>query len=1016
MASSIDVVELENMILDHSQNGTKNAIEAWNFETNHCEEAYEIIKYPNAHPTAFHIATIYLTRNMLSVFSQFTTENKLNYIQELLNIIQSKKEIIVADNSAAFEHFFATIYISVWGIHEAMYQLINEYMQCSQSDVEFFITVTRIINSICEIGVEKKLYNFQSVCHLPFLMFVLNNIRLCITTQPVNQAILRHLFELLFTISTFEQQTENFKLHFPTVSNISNYFQVQRLPNAIPTGAIVFQSEWPATIADPDILNMIFDAVRLLDPNDLILGYRVLKSFATIGSFHSFQNYDKYNYQLKFIQHVNEYVTKLENPTQESLFELTSLLWYCHQTIIMNFPRLKAYQEAGPQFDLLISNIQQLIITPDNFVHNIGAVQNILWYYSTKDMGFLEIKKSLFLTITNLILDGIYNDEEFLMMFNDVGDNTLYDYTRKLLDTKISDVFPDLKDMLISRTAKFFELLDENPEDKTPIFSITGCISFLVNFSTFCIESITNLEPVEPIVELFTQILDAFNNILSMQPIGNCYVQNSFIIFANNLSSLPFLDERSNSQHFYEVLSNSGGTTQIHNSNELVGFVIHYLIQMLANPELHPQTEIMTKAALSLHKLLSSQTMRKRAIATEIDVVLLDNARQNVFNFGVENTKARRYLHSAIGDILADSSAPLASVYMFLSSYDRVFAATQSAQPTAKELFDAVVDFSGYFGMISTTEQFNLFFNYLFPDKIARLVSSVATLTEPVQLLALMKLWSVILSKNDKIVFRKHSPNGVHFFKFGATLVHSILDAHGQTVSTSEHTSMTARFLVLISRIAAGLLDNAYVPYSAFQIFGDNVLVNLISDCGRIMSLFPLNDVMPVPKLASSILEMVRALCKNHINLAMQSSNGECGMAILECLSSYIYFSQNFSSDIVTKILSNIVNNIENITALDHDAFLHLYKVLWGVLYTNSATAGAVAGCIFDIMQVYPDSIEKFYETTIEFVSDKDEFGAKFHEFQERIPLCEKSTFHTQLSNFVAATKMLIVAPHEAFK
>ncbi|EAX96683.1 hypothetical protein TVAG_489660 [Trichomonas vaginalis G3] len=1018
MSEGININDLNALILDHIENGTQNSIEKWNFEANHCEEADSLIHFSDVNPKVFDMATSYLYKNMMTNFSQFNPEEKQNYIQSLISVMQEKRELIANQTTASFERYFALLFVSIWGMDENNYHFLSEFINTSINDLNLFIVCIRFIDSMSYIAVEKKLSNFQLVCYLPFMLFTLNRLKQIISETNPNYYLLILLLKLFVTLSTFEYQIDGFKVHFPHVSYISNHFQVQTIINAERTDTVVFECEWPQSITSEDVATLIFESVSNLQPNDLNQGFLALKALATAGTFNTMTDKDSLDCKQMFVDKLLLFMKNFEisQVFQPSFFELTSLLWFTHQSIIEKFPRISKYEKYKEDFVQIFENIQKYVFTTDNFMDNTGSAQNIIWFWSTKDKNYIQIKISILFAFVDLIMDGISKDIEFFISFNDTESNSIFEYVRNLHEDEIWIIFEDLKNRLSALLTQFYTLVD-SPDDQNQIEVIVACLSFLINFSTYMsIKMPTNYPPeaMQSLVSLYRTIIDVYQNILSLDPIENCYIQKSLMNFSSTIKLLPFADSSTSASQFFNLLAQDEGAYPIRNSNDLVCFIMKHFILILSDEKFLQNPEILTGVSQCLHKMLMDQNYRNKARDTGVGDLLLTARKHDQFKFDLENQKARRFLHAAIADILTDSSAPLSFALEFLMMYNHAFEAVTTVKSTIDEIIIAIIDFSGYFSQVQTTKQFMLFFDYVFPERIEHLNKLIPQFTDVRQILCLLKFWSIIFSKKQLIVFRKHSPNGVLFFKSSARMIKSILENHSDNILKTDSQQIICRYIILMSRIIEGLLDNNFVPYSVFKIFNDPVLVELISDSGKIITLIELDLAMDVEKVANALLSFVLALCKNHINIAIESTEGQCGPIILSCIGSYILHATNIVP--ATTVLSNLVNNINDISVLDKDSFDRLYRILWGNLYTNNATVGAISNCIYDIWQVYPESLDTFYETAVNFASNRDEFTRFYQEFRERIEVCEKTTFNSAVSTFVSSTKALITAPEEAFK
>ena len=1005
--SKLPIGELAQLFYNHlCDPKPDDKIAAWNTEASHINEMTEFLKMTDAPQNVAIAAVSYLLRYVPGMLDTLDPEGRLQYTEVLFSLFSEQANRF--SNGCICVNFcelFATTIISLFGEIPKINEMIDSFFEIEIADTDKYVICLTLFAQICIIARKKSIFHFFSQYGTHIIEYCIPGMEACIASpSSVSEFLAGKLANLILEEMTFELQNQETQQRNSTAS-----FTFSEA-----TARIVTNQEFIATVfnllkicgengpAYCDIYKILYFMSSLDERN---FQYMQAESEGADGEEDAVKNMSnkirrgeiRREYLLYFFSTFLEYFKEC-NLLPTTLEALTHLVEKIKATMDSNF-NVSNYDFQG--LCESVSRLNETVFNAEYFLGQIGTTQNIIHFWETCNREKDEQKGEIFTLFIEIVTGGLMNDPEYRDAFLETKQTSIYEDLKDLARGNFLPVSQTLSSKLESGMAEFYSKAEkEAPAGESAV------LAFLIDFTIAISPNDLRIEEeaVEKLAQLYRQIFDIFANVFAMEPIEGLYIQKSLISLAREVTKMPVLT--TSMSLFFEKIKEIPGVadSQISSPDDIFSFIIFNLIDFFDGR--YPEA-LIQEAAQALHHLFKQKNTLRVAFKKGCAEKLITDLEQCKIN--IEIGLGRKMLHTAVADILKTKiESDLDSVAFIQSQYDKAFEGHSKA--VIKELFEAMVDFSGYFADLDNTACFFLFFDYLFPEKLEHFTSIIPQLVNEPQIInSLLDFWVSMLSNKSIIVFRNHSPNGLKLFKIGQAFVRTIMENLSERVKESGENENSNDFMVKMAQIFDLLLGASYVPYNAFIVFEDPALMNFINDFFALIQMYELDHEMANPELSEALIGAIISICKNHLSIIINAGHGNL---LIACIGSYLLSASNPTR--ACTALEYLLDNIEDITALSHDDFARLVFVIWGHIYRKSSNT-QLHNIVYKMYSVYSGSMELLHERIMEYAVDKAALDEKFTEYMSEIESPDKTAFSNATTKFANNIRTLIRAPHIAF-
>jgi hypothetical protein len=328
-------------------------------------------------------------------------------------------------------------------------------------------------------------------------------------------------------------------------------------------------------------------------------------------------------------------------------------------------------------------------------------------------------------------------------------------------------------------------------------------------------------------------------------------------------------------------------------------------------------------------------------------------------------------------------------------------------------------DFAGFFRYARNCRDYSIFLNYLFANHLPKLVALVSPLKiAPGTINALLKMWSEMLrNEPQRIQFKRHSANGVILFHHTTNLICSLLDQLIQGFAIENE--MCVKFLNFVFRILYSSLSATYIPFSIFDVFGDDSLKRMLTCYVKCTDLIPVDRIAKYPKVEATLQRLTRTIATRHMIVAFNPEVA-CQNLILLVLITGLESSDHEAVRCATDALRQLTD-CPALTSLNRDTFVKATFKAWHLAFTRGPFQKDVADCIAHVLARDPESLELAFTRVREMAIEEklpevDECCADLLEnLKEAFTAGEFQAAVGQIQNFVSRVTSLLKRPTAIF-
>ena len=220
-----------------------------------------------------------------------------------------------------------------------------------------------------------------------------------------------------------------------------------------------------------------------------------------------------------------------------------------------------------------------------------------------------------------------------------------------------------------------------------------------------------------------------------------------------------------------------------------------------------------------------------------------------------------------------------------------------------------------------------------------------------------LKMWYYLTweeARRKRIVFHEFSPTGQYIFNVSAQFMSSVFSAFSGS-SQEARPKLVRR----ISRVMENLLDNRYVCYGAYSIYGDPTLAHFITLYGKFLAAVNLEEIMQYKDSASALWRSILALSRRHL----RTCDGETVDVVMNAVAFGISCGDaaitKLSYEIISVVCRCVIANRASAFASRYTRHLrHCATSLWHSLLNGALIDITMYGSILrDLVIIDPTTI-----------------------------------------------------------
>lgn len=758
------------------------------------------------------------------------------------------------------------------------------------------------------------------------------------------------------------------------------------------------------------------------------------------------------------INKVGEIIGAVSEP--RIIFQISKILFkvrYRTENNIVN--EVEGYDE----FLALLSEKTQEYINNNWILNNTNTM-----IYLMKFWGICKVDKTPFAEIFSHFV------EEFIQIpEKDVEDrNSIFD-----LETgRVSDVIrvvplyaheilvqflPQIIEHLNALFAQYIELIGKEEftrEEDMLVNILDRKCSIIILFLTTIIKRLikvpdeAQLESMRTLMTIMEASQEAAENIYGS---GKTQIVRSLLVFCKQFTSTNFVSMVDNNcalfgeDFFFTNIVSACDCLLAYISGPLQAFTDDKTTISLAVTSLEKIVLFMNDNAIKNKKLLSLSQFAPQ---------LLKGFCDKPFDFmvGEENDQETRIASKSLTLIALSNVQSIEFFQEFLNSNYELFKSNKEPN-----VFVALINnFIGTFKACTTKQTFDIFFTWLFPEKLEELIDyiSKSELTDFTLLSKYFKfLYSTIMPQSkppqkkvysdkpeekkecikiqqSKISFPQHSENGVRLFKALAIALISGFNTVTSVATESSEIKYEDCLDVLkpMFKLMAQIMSAEYVMFEAFEYYEDNTLDSLMKAFFETLSNLDIQGLFQYPKYAPITMNLLLSLAKSHMRLTIKST-GNFADVMLDIIELVLKGSDaklkaiamDTAKYIFQFFLDNASNEEEDVHAVIEANLPHLQKIMnliWAILLNDEdVVVFTVAQILRPALILIPQHIEFLHNMTTPFIQDTaiGEFEENFKGvvcLVENLSSVDETTLNNELikvHQFATKTSLRITVPSE---
>ena len=400
------------------------------------------------------------------------------------------------------------------------------------------------------------------------------------------------------------------------------------------------------------------------------------------------------------------------------------------------------------------------------------------------------------------------------------------------------------------------------------------------------------------------------------------YVVCSLLLFVRQFRHYEFMAQcGSVSQMFYKDFGD------IHGIEDMLSRLFRLTWDILTNVG---NREVLFDATLALASLLDARTpFHPFVMKLPLLPDLLRGRVEKPFPF-LSNptfTKCRVALHQALCPILVHKDAGSLRTE-FLRMYNDVFAREKD------DIIGFLCDFAGFFRGAVQPAQWSVFFSYVFPDGLRRIISVAPKITDIQDAVHIVRFWSMMLNNDPRrIEFKHHSANGVILFNLTTELLYqfeSLLKSQPK-----ENELLVVKFLGLCFLIINSALNACYVPFAAYETFHDETLQKMVGLFAKLAVLLPVDRLAKYQKVDRAVSHTNTTIVTKHINVISQLGLEHLNLSMNIILAGLRSLDEEVRRSSVEALETMVLRHFDTMTKMDRQKFVHLTFRIWHLCLTK---------------------------------------------------------------------------------
>jgi len=998
--------------------GNENELISWLNDSSHIEEVQNVFNESQTQTQVTLLALRYLQNYVYEFFDFWDQKDQVDFLNWFESVLFNQNDRFISEN-ALFElssSFFGNVITHSFSFSEQVEQLIDSFLDCFDGNHPNRLFILNILSNICESNNIVRRKDIFDKYYLKFLELAKNYMVMCVKDCLYESTELSKSLLLAFNSMQY------------SVSSMSDNNR------AVSTnGYIDFPNEWSAIILDSAFSNSLFDILSNSNNDNASIVYKLLNTLFSLNRSMFDSNESEKEY---FLSLYEKFISSIVI-SDKTLYGMCKCLFRTKKVLDERVEQSKNPEE---KFSEMVLDISGKIIIPSNIFDHIYSIMFLISYWNTLktypvhsnsdplNIKYISMHQTVFDLYIKANLGAVeMGAEEYITQFLNIEENynNQYKPIQDLCSKWFSEGFNVIIELLNGHLCTFFDCI-EKCSDTTVSETKIG---FLVNLSLGICQGLrlntSDSAILSSLCRLFYTTIGVFDQILGVIPeLANQgtnfkhVLENIFNNFSRSISQYEFLIAGVMSEKFFSIIKENSESQTLVSSSSVFYYLFKTLIGFIRE---YPNNKLIVyQSIVSISKLLNPNREYSR-IVSRLDIgsniVELRLSNEFIFLKDIAQGRSRALFHSALCSILTSPSVEKSVLSRFFDVYDGVLEYFMNEN----EIWGVFQDFIGYFSSNMTTDQFMIFFNYLFPKRLTQLIKCLPQLTSSqILIVSFIKMLNTMIGKDpQRIVFSHHSANGVILFHQIKDFITSVIDLLYETLHQNIGDKLALQIVYRLLQIITSAVNAKYVPFNAFRIYNDPSLRTIIQGFARIMSLQSVNYFFQFPKIESTLINFLYIMSANHCDLLFET-NENVSSIVLPIISLSIKSDNTTSIKKGIDTMNKITENVADITILNHEDFVRIVFQLFSILYQSRSSARMdVCICIKNIIHRYPDILDILYSRISEQIVDKESLASSIqsltNKFEEYAASGTTQDYVRSIETFIIETKPLMNNPVKVF-
>ena len=915
-------------------NGQHNKLEKWLDEPSFIEQAKLLLEQPGIPFYAGFYAIQVIQRHLVGFFDMWSFDEQIDFLWWYIELVFKQNALFSSNDSLShiYSKILGIILARGWHSDKRFHAVLDTFMERIRPLTINHLVIT-IFNEISDSMCRNRILDFQN----NYLSF-----------------FFKYCFTALYNV--MDEKTTESALEAIKIMLEFNQKNKDKIDNDIFNLTIELNQQCTCLIINQNTMNVLINVSQKYF-NDKCLEIMTL----VLALNHNYISKNDYFEFLKLLMNFAYY--NFNNCV--SFYSFTRFLFCLKKSFDNFYANSQDYNEEFTKgaFDFTIKHfkINYLLDSPSG-IHNLLMFWNT--YSECADPNVCYYQMKVIQEFVSCCMDSLVEEiDEAVEIFG-------------LLSTSILPMFTTIRDISKDIIPEVINVCIFPFFDKISYQNYSAQVAFLCNL-LFSLTVSLNLKLKMSYEEDTNKILTAISNIyiriltIYKKQISTEYIINSFISFLIHFNKCYCISTMSTmSRKIYQNLKRSLGISSI---SDLLDLLFNLLWEMLENLT---QPKLIYDASLALSKLFD-RTSYFFYFVIKLPIVqqIVQKRVENIFPFlqTIEHSRSRVIFHRSICSILLNKEAKdLCDQY--LHTYDDLF---NKINPLS--LWGFLRDFTGFFEAVKTQSEYNIFFDYLFEDKLQKLLNIVPCIIQnPIIINSLLKFWLVMLQNdNRKIVFEHHSTKGIILFHYTVDLLTTLLDKLVDQIQSDN--KQNVKFINYCLNIIYYSLNSDYVPFNAIKVFKDSSINKIFTSFSKCSTIVPVNELSSYPKIEKVLQKLNLCICQKHINIAITTN------CIHICLIIIIYGLKSFdgsAKEISIESLLCILSNKDIVREFKQELMIriifNLFDLVINTFNTQNNNNYKLHICIRETIKSIPELLSIIHQRMIQHI--KEESSLSFEE------------------------------------